>query len=110
MSESPRLDPALSADDWKHVAKYGIDYLRAEAGPQMWWNGDDGPKAILALANAALPDDSPYKFTRADVALLLELAECVEMEAGDDWRADGPPLRRLAAKLAALLPPEESTT
>jgi hypothetical protein len=60
----------------------------------------------MALANAALPDDSPYKITRADVALLRKwntyantyYAAELTVEESVQWN-------RLIAKLAALLPP-----
>jgi hypothetical protein len=57
-----------------------------------------GLAATLALANAALPDDSPYKITRADVGAILY--------TDPDSDEFGPVMERVAAKLAALLPPE----
>ena len=69
--------------------------------------------AAMALANAALPDDSPHRITAADVVALVQGAETID--ALDNFayatpdpatRADADALRRLAAKLRALLPPE----
>lgn len=63
---------------------------------------------VLQLANAALPDDSPYKITRADVDALGVAATLIE---DLKYLASGRPaeLRVLAAKLAAPLPPSGDT-
>jgi len=64
---------------------------------------------VAALSNAALPADSPYKITREDVDGLLAAAVALEARA-DKWNmletGMREALRALAAKLAALLPPE----
>lgn len=101
-----QIAPALSADDWAVVEKYEVCYLRAEAGPRTWWDGGDGPQAVMALANARLADDSPYKITRED----LEIARAVagdpfdsleHYENRDKWAG-------FVAKLTALLPPDSA--
>jgi hypothetical protein len=68
----------------------------------------------MALLNAALTDDSPYKITRDDVKLLRVARDAGRIEDINPVRYAGRPLHfgeqirlgELAAKLAALLPPE----
>lgn len=64
---------------------------------------DAGIAGLIALANVALSDDSPYKITRADVDRLLLIA--AEIRRGLAYGPDAVDLERLARKLAALLPP-----
>lgn len=63
--------------------------------------------ALMALANAALPDDHPGKLTWEQVERLRELAKDVEAEW--PYEHEGPRdagfLRALAAALGSLLPP-----
>lgn len=61
----------------------------------------DALPAVIALANAALPDGDPRKITRADVDV-LRTAYLDTLGVSDDE----PSLKPLIAKLAALLPPE----
>ncbi len=75
------IAPALSAEEW--AFRSGITLGVHGSLPRM-----------IALANAALPDDSPYKITRGDV-------DALRLESGPSEAF----LFRLAAKLAALLPP-----
>lgn len=125
---SDELKPALTPEEWRdaevrpafaqardrnpaadaifqfYADKYGYaDYLKQ----------DDLPK-VIALANAALPDDSPYKITPLDVERLRNAAR--SMRAGIPVPAFAPldylttgDLLRLADKLAAILPPETPT-
>lgn len=87
--------------------------------PALFVNDGDNPAvirsqkqivAVIALANAALPDDDPRKITRADVTRCRVAA--YEAEARHDGtieRSDYETMnawRQLADKLAALLPPE----
>lgn len=79
--------------------------------------------AMFALANAALPDDSPYKITREHVLALGEVVKhfdgVVEVESQDEdapgefvyWdqvylRSPADTTRGLIAILTALLPPQ----
>jgi hypothetical protein len=77
---------------------------------------DGGLLSIMALANAALPDGHPNKITREDAALLDRFTSetsdggeperfyvCTWVPAEEMSR-----LARLAAKLSALLPPEDA--
>lgn len=61
--------------------------------------------ATIALANDALPDDSEYKITRADVQELLAIGAALDSPEVT-MSEEGWYVQRLAAKLAALLPPE----
>lgn len=99
MSEH-EIPPALTPDEWAsmdhpHTIENAVEIAAAT------WNY---PQA-MALANAALPDDSPHKITRADVDFLRD-------ELGGDWwlgdpeDPDAPRMKRILAKLYALLPPE----
>lgn len=111
MSDEPTIPPALSAEQWKDALAVAIvpngvspgcvalfQMYCDEYGYATYASSSDLPK-FIALANAALPDDSPNKITRADVAFLNEIAGALYSGA---WSG---PAERLAAKLAALLPP-----
>ena len=116
----PNIEPALSAEEWTNVLHPQIprgfpeepddvesiaDAIASRASYRCDFK--DWPQT-LALANAALPDDSPYKITRADVAMLGE-CEIRQQVGGDhtDWDRLDDTRQALAAKLEALLPPQE---
>lgn len=61
---------------------------------------------IMTFANAALPDGHPLKITREDVAALHVVLSGYGSEFVEDGKGDVARCERLAAKLAALLPPE----
>jgi hypothetical protein len=76
----------------------------------------DRAAAVMALINHGLSDESPYKIARADVdALIIDLQEprVWNHALGEADRnavhARLVKLLALAAKLAALLPPDERT-
>lgn len=114
------IPPALSAEEWAEVeplADGGYSdelYSLVSPGTRL----ADLPK-VIALANAALPDASPYKITRTDCYDLATSVNHMEsLAAGLEDRPDlnGPAyayalrrhanmLKTVAAKLAALLPP-----
>lgn len=58
---------------------------------------------VMAYSNAALPDGDPRKITRRDVERLREGAAVMPTEG---WRNEEDFVLQLAAKLAALLPPD----
>ncbi len=60
--------------------------------------------AIIALANAALPDDSQYKITREDVRAVGRAMEKIRRAFPSEFTVLVD-LKTLAAKIAALLPP-----
>lgn len=82
-----RADGVVNQSDLVSIAHRGVCAV-----------GTSEVAALMALANAALPDGDPRKLTRADVRL-------VEDVFGEAWD-DIPAYRALAAKLASLLPPE----
>lgn len=114
------IEPALRKREWKECIRDA-----AEMGWPLWEEmyaesariekiilddagnyvaNPDCSFAVMALANAALPDDDPRKITREDVAWLNDAAQHLDrLRLVDDDAADA---QRLAAKLAALLPPE----
>lgn len=78
---APDIPPAMSESEWADVAKYGVNYLRAESGPRTWWNGDDANEvaAIIALANETLRRfDDPRALLREHVALLRQASRALE--------------------------------
>lgn len=113
----PEITPALSEEQWARSAD-GVE--------EFVWNGrtfsnagmadDEAARTVAALANAALPDDDPRKITRADVEnlkqIVWELKQGVRDEPPNNpdrvgKYARGDAAFSLAAKLAALLPPEK---
>lgn len=88
MSDTPKN--ALSEQEW-------ADELRTitHVDPSLM-------ARMTALCNHALPPDSPYKITRADVDLLRADFDELADRGGGTARAFG-----LLAKLAALLPPSD---
>lgn len=98
MSDEP-LQPALNAQEWD-------DEMSGMAGNALFTDDvyNTLPRlmvADIAALNFHLPDDSPYKITRADVDAVRD--------AQDFARANGLSghgvLDSLAAKLEAILPP-----
>lgn len=86
------IPPALTPDEW--AGYYGGTLLQVPRNPA----------ASMALCNAALPDDDPRKLRQTDVAMLRNVAGDYETPNGHVMT--GRLLLALAAKLAALLPPE----
>jgi hypothetical protein len=106
-TDAKQVPPALSAEEWQEADARRVrafvqatDDLPPHLRPEAWGHQ---PQVALALANAALPDDSPYKITRADV----EACRAAGPRTWHDPIHGEPPevLARLAAKLEALLPP-----
>jgi hypothetical protein len=108
------IRPALTPDEWKNrragsVAIDAVDddvhlVVRDPDDEIVSVSGNDELWALIALANAALSDGDPRKFTPADVAVARIVGEAV--------RRDEPGAAQLLAladllqgKLAALLPP-----
>ena len=61
---------------------------------------------LIALANAALPDDDPRKFRREHIAALRDAT--VRDVIGDEDREQTNILRNLADALESYLPPEDA--
>lgn len=102
------IKPVLTSDEWTaRCYRDGDMHVDADllggcvvvsAGGDAAYVATADASAAIALLNDLLPADSPYKITRDDV-------ELVEYQAGrvpDGYRR----MIALAAKLAALLPPE----
>jgi hypothetical protein len=84
------IEPVLSAEEWREWIEW-----RAANEPG---GVDPSHEVSIALANASLPDDSPYKITQTDIDLIRESHD----PARDSHDVA---LLALAAKLAAFLPP-----
>ena len=93
------IAPALTAKEWQSVSSEARGRPNWRRLQPLCSDEDDLP-AAMALVNHYLPDGHPLKITREDVEALHEAA-------GPDFgpRIDIGVLRNLAAKLAALLPP-----
>ncbi len=110
---SDKIRPALTPDEWVRVQRDSIDEPRSHVWTGLTISYTDGdfltgslcnpytPEQMLALVVYNLPDGHPLKITRADVSELESAAACIE---GEGW--DAYDVRDIAAKLAALLPPE----
>jgi hypothetical protein len=106
--------PVLGADEWadalgsdrslESLLCYGdgVDALAGLGEPRR--SPADCHAALVALANAALPDGHRQKITRADLALVDALRSYMGPATGDPdyWNAK---LDALSGKLAAMLPP-----
>ena len=105
-NQQTRVEPALTPDEWGELYVEGFSV----SGGRLW-NSADGqpverPAALMALANASLPDGDPRKITRRD-AVLAEV--CGRYGGNEGWTLSGAHLDELLAlarKLRALLPPE----
>jgi hypothetical protein len=132
------ITPALTASEWLDAeveARYGthttslhVDH-KGRVFAHSQGNGEehrvilnewrDAPRvlpALMALANHGLPDDHPNKITREDVALarlpiaphMAHAAEPARTDASWAYWNTQRRWRELAAKLSALLPPEDA--
>lgn len=95
--------PAMSAEQWRFL-KAGNVYLAL--GTMDAIVSTDGGVCGVPIKNrhgtaALCLKDQPYGFTREDVRNLLWLVEETSGNYDDVWAAG------LAARIAALLPPEE---
>ena len=107
------MPPVISAEEWASVHAENANGLASGLPSGFYIDSMDGdlvsgtftnpfpPLVLVALINAALPEDDPHKITRADVDML-------ESSADNDHDAylNREAMRRLAAKLRALLPPK----
>jgi len=106
------IPPALSAEEWR-VRRFGpvaIETVGEETqlvvrdgdGDGMSIAGIDEKFALMALANDALPDGDPRKFTVTDVAVCrLVMERVIAMEG--EYRLHSM-INQLCDKLTALLP------
>jgi hypothetical protein len=125
---SEKIEPALSAALWAHLAKHKDnqsfativleggynDELGAvgERDAEPWeitqsMDSDDGKRdaAAIATLNAHLPDGDPRKITRGMVDWLRCLARQMRFD-GPKWANDAANMDRLIDALESYLPPE----
>ena len=96
------------AEDGRGGLTISVDHGRTPRNGAGLGLTDDQTAALARLCNTALPDGDGRKITRADVARLEHAADEFDNEWSDGEPTEGATsLRRIAAKLAALLPPEE---
>ena len=128
MTDTPKIEPALTPEAWGEF-KNGREVVLGDPtdrfSPRVsfykgkigiyddWSNGNDTADlaAIIALANAALPDDDPRKITRAHTALLFRIAQWIANGFPEDDAqsfAAGGELHDLGRILASYLPPQEA--
>lgn len=124
------IRPALTPEEWKQrlteeLDDYGEDaegrgLVDSERSLRITYDSGvidqaiprDEVVRILALANHALPDSHPNKFTRADVEALrrsrvFEIDPSQVFDGSVSVDREGTEcLRSLAARIEALLPPE----
>jgi hypothetical protein len=133
MTTPPEIPPALTPDEWERraIGDGPLEIARIMDGPgpdaievteDLRWFRDEDIPALIALANAALPDTDPRKITR-DWLADLRIAQNEAQEAA--WRScmNGEPgkpcdecqravdgfkarLQAIADALASYLPPE----
>jgi hypothetical protein len=113
-SHDPSLRPALTREQWMayRIAQQVGDTAIDAVVDAILAAGDDG--TIMALANAAFPDGDARRFTAADVGLLTRIANVYaarlprvdDPALGETGRHLVDHLRAIAARIAALLPPE----
>ena len=123
---SDELRPALTPEEWVQVNEdlgegrgpltaVTISYTDGDLRTGYRLSNPFPPEVLVALINNSLADDHPNKITQADVVLLRRAMDAGRIgEVSPEVRyADRPlyfgevqDMRRLIAKIAALLPPE----
>lgn len=112
-----RIEPALTARQWEDGAYYGADVtiwrvlpgvagntrldIKVESAPM---DNERDFAALIALANAALPDSDPRKLTPAKILLLREAVRYFSTTPYREWSMG---LAEFADALESYLPPEE---
>lgn len=94
---SEQIPPAMSTAAWK-------EYRADPRYKHEWLMTDVSLAQTMALANAELPEDDSHKFTREDVTALN--AAVARLNSNEWVIGLDLPLRGLADRIAALLPPE----
>lgn len=92
-----KIEPALTPEEW---AKY------RHFASEVW---EDPAISHIGIAAVILDHSQPFRFTHEDVRMLFVLADRLSLYATSvtDPVEDPPPLRDLAGRIAALLPPKE---
>ena len=105
-----RIEPALTPEEWANKGYPAIDgyfdFENCVVDTGGGWGGEPGRfiPGLIALANAALPDDDKRKFRREHIAALRNAT--VRDVIGDEDREQTSILRNLADALESYLPPE----
>jgi hypothetical protein len=112
--DTPVVPPALTPEEWTHGPLRGgyVSFARGILDCRDSDFEEEFAPAIMALANASLPDDSPYKITAGDLFDLSEVIENFEAayktRGGDNPKMVAqyaPGAWRIYRALAAILPP-----
>lgn len=111
----PALTPAEWAGDPYPVVERGEErVVRIGKNEPLGITDENGtawverPDTRHALAALSLWR-ATFGFSWGDVDRLRDVAETHAAESGDDWQDDVGPLKDLADRIAALLPPREGT-
>jgi len=99
MSETRKIEPALSEQEWAAV----LETIEIKRERQLAPSADQCAHDI-AVANAALPDSDPRKITRATIEDIRSAAEQIQLDPEEYYR--GRRLLSFADALASYLPPE----
>jgi hypothetical protein len=91
-----RLEPALSEEEWARVHDGTARWAVLDMAPEV-------QRKMIALANAALPDDDPRKITWEMVTVIREAAH-VPQHDGATWEDER--VTRIADTLESYLPPK----
>lgn len=106
------IKPALTPEEWAIGGKEHSSFRIIDGAPVRWdvceWCAIDSDTAgeMVAIGNAALPNDSPYKITRGDVKAIKRAGHYGSNGAAVLTPERLDELLAIADKLAALLPPE----
>lgn len=75
MTDTPKIEPAVTSEQWaRHSDTFRRVWMIEAVDEQDF-------AALIALANAALKDDDPRKITREKVRLVRELADLAWLRA-----------------------------
>jgi hypothetical protein len=118
-TEREPIEPALTAEEWlsrQASVDHGFVRLDGDAPVLETFDYRDGSTTglylehdlaiVIALANAALPNEDPRKITHDDVFVLRQLPAFMRgLGMGNDPEGGARAVTALAAKLASYLPP-----
>jgi hypothetical protein len=110
-TQAPDIPPALTEAEWsfKIVDRPSVraDANRGFRGHFLFPDGmvdANDVAALIALANAAMNDEDPRKFTRRQIKVLRQAAEFCSMSPSQSWLHEE--LHDIADAIESLLPPE----
>jgi hypothetical protein len=102
-----RIEPALTPDAWRYWLRDRDDPARAVATAcdAVSFDLRQKPERLIALANAALPDDDPRKIRRHRIALLRYIVGRAP-DADDVDKVESVLAKDFLDALESYLPPE----